>query len=1422
VAANQDSNGLGMTVRHMSNPAVWYSAYQSLGSLAAGQYILGPILNLYFIDSWYRCREPKVHYIDLEFTLAMRMAPLNPIQSRTFRKQYLHPLDDSDIPLRPVAFAVLHEEHYFTAVFDYSRDTAFVLGRSRSSEGAENDDFNDWTHWSGPELWKNAASLFGWRTVSSSSVTVEVENWVQNATDCGATLCDVLGNFIQFGLSLDASGSLRLPAIRCGHVVRFALYEFTTAQCRISFQNYSLHPESGKPSEWTPEDISDVDVAELKGLTPPRHQKIREALRQSMITCVSCRREVPTTPGYSNASRANVDFPSNNKQLLARAVKAHPDLKKSRRKAQQGRSDREGSYSSEGENEGEDGDVEDEESDHHPPRHWKVAAKLPSASGRFPRPAALYPLPPFTGRRWWRTVDGFDDFLNGPTKETMAPLPDTICQGFTFGSRIQRFLSRGSWEMHRDYGWRTLSNFAQMFYASPPYMVSHHILPIGLPLSGQPLQTPLVEDPPLDVCTLGAREMLEKAGEEGSPQSHSVFVCGKVGQQYIVVDLERDARRLPLEDVDIGVDIDSFNWVGSHLLTKKCIKIHTGPYIGQTPPIRKNNHAYVDLLVPQTEADRASGGRGEWDTVRLPLSGIPHTYLATFGEGSGCTSVIALFPRMTHRSEYNGRRVSFLPNELGCLFFSEIVLPALKPVVDPKELPYIDFTFEELRQKASTKGKRDGDPTKLKQLPFSPAEFDQVQVLMRQKIASDPDRYGRFGSMILLVEGKGVKGWTGRKQSGYQTALDALRTEFDCLDWDYLLDRKNGELTLDVGISFNPVCKEPVVGLWKLANVEASFGAAGMNKGTLHTACTLGHYGGLQAEMMVERSRRTHIVFRSTYNLAYEVTRRNDNQACLIEDKDAFEVNHNYVAEWKRLYNSYSGGALRRSYGNRDECRVGGQAVGEALGVAVEAVSASLCQRITWFLTKHTSEKAVKYLESDPILWLPSSLWFGFLSRRVFELQKTQMTLQRQQHRRPNYGVLTSIVTHMLRCVSSTPIVYEAHLRESLLALNYQPTIDRFGMFFLHDLELEKVKCLPEVQAKDDANVLRTMGSTAHRKQKITNKAMNQHPGGPLTEEFPLGPSPTWREICDALRDDPWKLLREWSWENDWDHSLSASRIFVKFTRQFWSALRQDWLQRPLVLPQSLKEAMGCWSLETVLSNVLRCHFMPCSAGLLGAVPGKRPKSFAERWEVFFPLDRTLHKDSVWRVFFEKGYIKEYLETAVGDMLLLRQSLSQLLGQVQCLPTSTNCTPKSPGILWQKVASGIGFLANPEHYRIRSVGAQSGARKARTRDPPATGTQAHIEMAIARVDGLDEGGARRLRVATLLAKKADAAAQKKARRAKNSHVPPRKPRPSDPGSSSQDSGLIVSRRISKWLKGKGALTQKKRAYSPSTSSSSSS
>ncbi|KAG6846775.1 hypothetical protein H0H93_011953, partial [Arthromyces matolae] len=285
-----------------------------------------------------------------------------------------------------------------------------------------------------------------------------------------------------------------------------------------------------------------------------------------------------------------------------------------------------------------------------------------------------------------------------------------------------------------------------------------------------------------------------------------------------------------------------------------------------------------------------------------------------------------------------------------------------------------------------------------------------------------------FGSSFFVFEVKGSQKHTKNLETPEQDFNQSLsqsirdfRAQFSCLDWEYMEDRTNGELLCDVGVTINAQYPEPLVGLWRLDWLEGSYGKAGYQSGEIHHLNTLSYYGALAAEQPAERAQRSHVQYRCSYNLAYEVVRSNDNSRNLFLEKDLYNLDKAFLKDSKKVQELYRGDPKDQHYGVRDEYRISGSAL----------------RHLEEFIDPMT--KAI--LADSPILWIRSSTWFEFLARRLGELTQIQELIFEAQL--PNHGILSGLMSYLMQSVVSTPTMVNSYVRESLALLNFKASADR-------------------------------------------------------------------------------------------------------------------------------------------------------------------------------------------------------------------------------------------------------------------------------------------------------------------------------------------------------------------------------------------
>jgi hypothetical protein len=561
------------------------------------------------------------------------------------------------------------------------------------------------------------------------------------------------------------------------------------------------------------------------------------------------------------------------------------------------------------------------------PKHLRAFVEMRGARNRHtvrPRVPARLPhaidLPPqsfqFLNRKG---LPDYDDYFNAPVLDDLHDLerPGGL-EGFPLPHNYLPTV-HSAWERFKDYGYRLECEFPLMFNRQLPLHVREHVLrPASKDISGN-----LAENVGNDGVLMGMSEMLEDAGDRGSVASMEMFVGGRTATgDLIIVDLLRDAVPIRPESLHLSVDIDSFIWTTDYIRTCSEVMIHILPYVGKRPPIYKSNHAYIELLNPQSQADQDRGGRQEWFSTRHSLSAIPHTHFAKLPVGNVTVDISVFFPRMKHKDPLTGKLATLIPWEVQTVWLTQVVYPALIGGEGPSAMPYKDYTLDQYQWKEK------------KTVPVSEHNLLLMQHRMLQIIQDDDsDDLDRFASFFFVMDGRAMKETT---MVDITTSNDDPFTElcnrYPQLHWEHMMKRENGQLLLDVGMAYNMDSEdEPLVALWDLPKLSHSYAASGMKAPIVHHTNTLAHYGGMQAEMTLERLRMTQLCYRLTYGLYYQPMRSGrggDMKFCT--DADAYHINSTFRKSIRSQIRMLRG-SKAKSFGVREELRGSGPAIREIL-----------------------------------------------------------------------------------------------------------------------------------------------------------------------------------------------------------------------------------------------------------------------------------------------------------------------------------------------------------------------------------------------------------------------------------------------------------------------------------------------------------
>lgn len=539
-----------------------------------------------------------------------------------------------------------------------------------------------------------------------------------------------------------------------------------------------------------------------------------------------------------------------------------------------------------------------------------------------------FKIPPMAPVVGWN--DNYDEYDSGPFR-IQGPVPI---------GRLRLPYAMPAFEptlnllaKFKDRGHRKSPSFFQLFNKEEPLHVSRHFLP------GKRFPLPTPTNRSTAVERLGVAEVLERweASKATYPDAHiGIFLMGRLPpgegegteadldmRQWPKYVLRMDETHMPEvegEDMRIDADIDSVIWVTDRPCFKSSVQLRIAShFMGEgSPGIRKNNRVSIELLGPRLKEEEPYR-----NAETYPLHTIPHIHFLTSSLAATPFYTYIFFPRIIVRSKgTRSRYFNFIPLPLQKRFFSEVVIPALNAVSDSMAQNYTKFDLENLNWKAGA-GKQAGT---VKNFALPAEVVPALERKMRDIISGRAD-LDQFGSFFFVTDARGIKLSTKvhLSQPVMRGALLGKLKALPGLDWEYMFDRCNGELLLDVGVTFTPQCEEMVVGLWNLDGLLYSYSAAGFNAPVQHPSLTLDGYGNLQAEMGRDRRRASHVLFRQSYTLNFEAVRNTKKDLPLTSDENAYQGGNDYrnaVGPLLKVCQSLQKG----SSALREEVRMGGQA----------------------------------------------------------------------------------------------------------------------------------------------------------------------------------------------------------------------------------------------------------------------------------------------------------------------------------------------------------------------------------------------------------------------------------------------------------------------------------------------------------------
>ena len=577
----------------------------------------------------------------------------------------------------------------------------------------------------------------------------------------------------------------------------------------------------------------------------------------------------------------------------------------------------------------------------------------------------------------------FDSYHTGPSAEMVVETHLELCNWFRADPAV------ASWSTvpmrFSDHGYRRMPGSFHQFYLNKPRLDEEmeHLFPLppndvleewkkrrattemdlDQLANGKwkdRLPESMINGKDLEVWSLST---MVQEGEKGTAEERmKLYVTGRTSTgSYVRLDLHKSREKV--DNLKISVDIDSVVWETDNLKTVGPINLQLLPFKGPKAPISKHNHTYVKLLWPRTDRD-VDNHRRSMASQEVPVSNLPNTHFAHFGKAQGSAEVFVVFPRMKHRHPLRRGSETKIPLEVEMFWLQELVYPALNKLKAAGVKPYTNVDYEDILFKHRE--------LKEQSILVSPEQLQEIlkQVLEELRRKEKRPNFSRFGSLFFVLQIVGIKVSTSLDK-GWVGLWEKLAKQHSNLDWKHMENPANGELLVDLGVGIHPPEDRNVVGFWDTDALRMGFDYGGYSQGTTHKVNTMSAIGGIHSEMGNTRRKRTHISYRLTYNLVYEILRgkRTRLKDGFFPPSLAYNLDPRYKQDINDVVEAYERNE-EKSWGTWDEYRCRGSTIKDVLPYLEAKVRG---RRSQWQAHRCSTNATYQRSESTSRSWTPLS-----------------------------------------------------------------------------------------------------------------------------------------------------------------------------------------------------------------------------------------------------------------------------------------------------------------------------------------------------------------------------------------------------------------------------------------------------------------
>jgi len=301
---------------------------------------------------------------------------------------------------------------------------------------------------------------------------------------------------------------------------------------------------------------------------------------------------------------------------------------------------------------------------------------------------------------------------------------------------------------------------------------------------------------------------------------------------------------------------------------------------------------------------------------------------------------------------------------------------------------------------------------------------------------------------------------------------------------------------------------------------------------------------------------------------------------------------------------------------------------------------------------------------------------------------------------------MSLIIGHLLKYSLITPSSKNAIITKVLRDLRFEEVMMGWGAFFLHDLDLKKMK-LCAIPAEDPTELIKTFKIPFEHAPKEKEPPPLKLSRQRASEDYPWGEMVTHLRLIELITTVPEQFVKAPI------HALSgslkhrdSSPLFMSFTHQIWLLL-SDQFATCVSIPESLEDAMDVWTLKSIREISANISFLPTYDGLIRQKGKMKPTEiFGNRRKVFFPTPDELEGSPLQpfkdlSTYYLWSYI-HILDTQTEEQIEnLNHDLDLIFSSLQCLPASGCETRKQT--IWKTHGGKLEFLINALYYRVKGI-----------------------------------------------------------------------------------------------------------------------